>query len=106
MRPELKTNQRGKSGVPAKAGTHSSTTRKPIGGSRLSPERGVGGSIRIFARVSMAKPATGHQRRQAMPHQPFLPELLHLFHHAGHILILLQEAVDIWHRGARSRRDA
>ena len=40
-----------------------------------------------------------------MPHQPLLPELLHLLHHARHVLILLQEAVDIRHRGARARRD-
>src|SRR5437868_3123668 len=40
-----------------------------------------------------------------MPHQPLLPELLHFLHHAGHVLMLLQEAVDIRHRGARSRRN-
>ena len=50
--------------------------------------------------------AAGHQRRQTVPHQALLAELLHLFHHAGHVLILLQQAVDVRYRGTRSGGDA
>ena len=68
---------------------------------------------KIDERNRPQRPATGLCRRaggisaaQAVAHQALLAHLADLLHHVGHLLVLLQQLVDVLHRDAGAGGDA